>query len=158
MVYLGLFGVVLNVLGGVLVASTHLARTIRKRVDALHQAGVVLDRFKRDVRAAAQARLTTDTPPALVLTYAESGRSVRYEVQGPSLVRCLTTPETSTARRGPLKTKRVELSAHPARAPRTVTLTLELLPGTRRAKRGFVLSTRAALRVPAPAHTAEGKP
>ena len=161
-VFVGLLAVVMNLLSMVLVASTECTRTVGRRVDSLSWALSAFDRFKADVREAGGADLrptgSAKAAAGLRLTYGESGREVRYETVGGELIRRSITEAGETKRRLPIGAEAVRFAVDDPLRPRLVTLTFVLHSGSRRMRRGEVLSTSAALRCPARATARDGKP
>jgi len=157
-VFIGLLALVMNLLSMAMVASTECARTVQRRADGLSWAACALDRFRADVREASGVALGGAGAVELRLTYGASRRQVCYDVVGGALFRrCITEAEESK-RRLPVKAKAVRFAIDDPKAPRVVTMTLDLPSGSRRMRRGEVISTCAAIRCPAAGTPTEGKP
>ena len=161
-VFIGLLGVVMNLLSSVMVASTECTRMVWRRADSLSWALSALDRFKADVREASgatpQSPGSATTASDLKLTYGETGREIRYEMVGAKLVRRCVTEAGETRRYLPIGAEGVRFAVDDPVRPRLVTMTLDLPSGSRRMRRGQVISTSAAMRCPAAGQPGEGKP
>jgi len=153
-VYIALLGVVLNLLTRLMGSAASTMKTLERRSESANWALHALGAFKNDVRAATSARLMRTggaACPTLVLGQNASGETIRYEANGTTFVRRVTTGKEETARRVQLPAGNAKITVD----GRCVTMMVQLPSGNRRAKKGCTLAATAAIRCPG---QQEGKP